>query len=402
MKPSTTTDGARWVSSFEVGDQRTAALLIDSLEMHDHVEIMNTLRDQILAIADADVESLPMLVLPIRSLEDLPRLGEDEEEHIAYRTYDPGAPLPILPGSEADIGSMSRGIIESDAARFLPPSLNIDELRRRKVRTICLVTDYSGSGNQAIQFVRTFKANSTIASWISYGLVRLYVVTYAAGLEASELFKAERHVTFRSHLSAKSARSAGWSDDERGRIEELCLREFDSDDHSGALGYKNSFGLYLTNMRVPNNLPQILIKQAGKRPGIFANRLIPHGFHQELGSYSPSPSLDTTLRNLGAGDLADRLSIKTRPVRSLRALAALYLIEYGISEEQVWAMLGLDPNGIREIRTTLLALECITLDNKLTKRGKAELHRARSLGVDGPKHVHKPRPPVSYEPTQLR
>lgn len=402
MKPSTTTRGREWLSEFDPLDRPTAELLIDSLEIHDHVEIMRTLADQLRSFASAGASVAPIVLVPVRSTEDLIAIAPHPDGHIAYETFDPGAAYPVMPGSEADIGSMFRGLVDGDPYVFVSPQASLEELRSLKARTICLVVDYSGSGTQISRYAQAFRANSTIASWISYGFIRLRVVAYAANLEASRLLNADKHLDFEARAVAKSAKSADWSSEQRRQVEELCLRYASSEASDPPLGYRNSFGLYLTNMRVPNNLPQILIRANGPFPGLFAGRQVPSSFVSELRSYNPRPSLGRTLRNLGQDDLAARLEEETRPVQALRALAALQLLDFGLPEDEVWAMLALDAQAIVDLRTTLVALGCITLDNKVTKRGRVELQRAARLGASHTKYLHASRPPVEYEPTQLR
>lgn len=394
--------GRYWISQFAEADQSIAALLIDSLEIHDHAEIMKSIGEQVRGLVNSNPENTPVALVPIRSIEDLPELADGRLEHVAYQTFDPGASYPSLPGSEAEIGGLIRGLIDGDRSNLLSPEASLSQLRAVKARKFCLITDYSGSGKQASRFARTFKSNTTIASWISYRLMEINVVTYAASLEASEIFQNDRHVNFQTQIFAKSARSADWSASQRQRINQLCQDYANEDEQYPALGYGDSFGLYLTNLRVPNNLPQILIRAKGHHPGLFAGREVPNDFFNELRSYNPSPSLDRTLRNLGAEDLADHLEAETRPVRGLRALAALHLLDYGMSEEHVYAMLGVSASKLIDLKTSLIALGCISLDGRLTKRGKAELQHARRKGLARPKYRHKPAPPVPYEPTQLR
>jgi hypothetical protein len=402
MKPSETSAGRVWLRGFAEVDRRIAALLLDSLEIHDHVEVMASIGQQIRALAEKGTSEAPILLIPIRSREDLPSLPAGQTKHVAYETFDPGSPLPALPGSEAEVGSMFRGLIDAAPEIFISPETPLNKLRELKPRTICLATDYSGSGKQAMQFAETFRANRTIASWISYGLIKLQVVTYAASIAASNRFRALQNTSFSAAESAKSARSADWSESDRALIEELCIEYAHDGDPNPALGYGDSFGLYLTNMRVPNNLPQILIRAGGTHPGIFPGRLVPRDFILELHTYRPPPSLERTLRNLGAEDLAEAIQDKTRPVKGLRALASLHLLKYGMSEAEVNAMLGMDVAEARKLKSTLIAMGCLTLDSELTKRGLSELQQVFLRGVTRPRYEHVPHPPVGYEPTQLR
>ena len=403
MRPSTTTLGRAWLAEFDEIDRPAAVLLIDSLEIHDHVEIMSTLAEQLRTSMANEPGATPAVLIPIRSTEDLTPLVEGPiAEHIAYKTFDPGASYSALPGSEADVGAMFRGLVESGAGTFLAPDTSLYEQKRLRVRSIFLVVDYCGSGTQASRFAAAFRANTTIASWASYGFVRLKIVTYAANIEAARLFRSDSHVDFQAHTVAKSAASADWSTGDREDVKNLCLKYATEDPLYPALGYRDSFGLYLTNMRVPNNLPQILIRSDGPFPGLFPGRQVPGSFLGELPSYRPRPSLARTLRNLGQSTLADRLEEETRPVQALRALAALQLLDFGLAEDEVWAMLALGATETVELRTSLIALGCLTDENKVTKRGRAELQRATYLGSPQTRYSHASRPAVRYEPTQLR
>lgn len=396
-RPSETTAGQLWLSQFDSAEMSTAMLLIDSLEIHDHAAIMNSLRDELLAARTET--SMPASLIAVRSLEDLPRSAD--RPHVAYDTFDPGSSFPAMPGSEADIGSMSRDLVGAHPNHFLSPQLDISELRSRKARVIYLLADYSGSGTQIKRFVETFLANSTIASWISFGYLELRVLVYAASMEATKLLRAHPHISFTTLTAAKSARAANWSDQQRLDIEELCKKYANDRAGTSVLGYGNSFGLHLSNTRVPNNLPQILV-QSGARPGLFADRSLPNAFYAELPAYRPLVSLTQTLRNLGAEDLADRLDASQRPVRGLRALAALQLLDYNFAIEQVLAMLQLDDDVWRQLRTSLISLELLTLDNRLTRAGKQELSRARQRSLRRNDAKASSEVPIDYVPTQLR
>jgi hypothetical protein len=400
LKPSQTTKGASWLSQFPLEDLEVAQLLIDSLEIHDNTTVINELRSQILRLIAREPERLPAVLVPIRSLEDLGEPSEGAVDHIAYETFDPGKDFPVLPGSEADIGSLSRGLIETNPVSLLSPTLGIDQLRDLRARTILLISDYSGSGRQATRFARAFSRNSTIASWISYGYIQVRVLVYAASSESAQVLAEEKNIVVSTVVPAKSAATAGWSKTQRSEIESLCARYVDDDELPR--GYKQSFGLFSTNVRAPNNLPSILIRNGGAPYGLFPSRQVPPDFVREIHSYVPHPSLAQTLRNLGAADLALAVEEKSRPIRALRALCALQLLDNSIEESIVWGMLHLKPTEVSELKRTLLALGLIDLDSQTTKKGKRELLRARTRQVAPPRHVHTPMPEVTYVPTQLR
>ncbi len=400
MSPSETTAGQAWLEHFVGKEHEAAKALIDSLEIHDHAEVINGLKTHLSELLKVSPTHFPAGLIPIRSLEDLPK--SINTQPVAYKTFQPGFPFSPIPGSEAEIGSLFRGLIKNSPEMFLSPELDIHELKEKKARSLFLVTDYSGSGKQAQRFAETFTQNSTIASWISLGILQIHVVSYASSLAAGQLFRNERHISFRTITTAKSASSANWSLQQREDIKSLCVKHASSSSPMEPLGYGKSFGLYLSNIRVPNNLPQILIRDGGKWPGLFPNRELPEGFYEELRSYQPHVSLTQTLRNMGASDIANKLEESNRPVRGLRALAVLHLLDHNIAEDQVFAMLKLPENNLKLLKSTLISLGLMTLKNRVTEAGKRELSYARRSGYKPSKFHHNTSTPLDYIPTQLR
>lgn len=401
-KPSETSVGKKWLANFATEDRETARLLIDDLEIKDHSEILTELRRELLQWAEESSQAFPAVLIPIRSQEDLPALHA-EEKHVAYETFNPGAGFPVLPGSEADIGAVIRGIISSRPSKFLSPELTLDSLRQSKVRSIMLLTDYCGSGKQASQFVDTFTRNRTIASWVSSGHVAIKVLAYASSLGGYHVLGEKRGVEFRSLNVARSIEMVTWSAQDRARVVELCEKYADSSiKDQGALGYKESFGLYLSNQRVPNNLPQILIRKEGDWPGFFPDRGFDPKLFHELRTYEPSLSLVEALSSNGGKAVASSSSVWARPVPALRALFVLQLLTSGVPESKIFAMLKLGEDGERLLRTSLIALGLIDFDGNVTDSGTKELERSSWRGYKPPRLRNRFSGPVDYIPTQLR
>ena len=103
---------------------------------------------------------------------------------VAYRDFHPGAPLSATPGSDGFVGAILRdfarvGRPPSDAT-WIAPDATLDDLRSRRCRSITLVTDFVGSGNQALRLAQAIARNPTIRSWRSLHLVDIRVVAFAA------------------------------------------------------------------------------------------------------------------------------------------------------------------------------------------------------------------------------
>jgi len=401
-RPSETQSGIAFVDKFKLPDQSVARLLVDSLEIHNFSNILNALRDEVLRNVRLEEES-PAVLIPVRSKEDLPDIQEDVE-HVAYKTFLPGQGFSSMPGSEGEIGSIIATLTGQEPARFLPPTVGIDEIRDLKVRNIVLLTDYCGSGTQALRFARMFLRNSRVASWVSSGHLKLRVQSYASSSSAVDLFAREKGVHFSTLVAAKSGPATSWSDAQAAAIRTLCLEYAEQDLQEEALGYKDSFGLYLSSFRVPNNLPQILIRSEGPWPGLFPARRVPSEFSQELSSYVPTSSVSQVLRNIGESELARFVDQAGRPRRVGLGLAAMSLLGKGADESEVVRLIGLKPQEWKNLRSTLIALNLVDFDLHLTNAGHAELRRSRLWSLRDVSRGNSAADvaPIEYFPTQLR
>lgn len=400
-KPSETRDGREFIARFVEVEQPVARLLIDSLEIHNFSHILNSLREELLRSVGLR-ESEPAVLIPIRSHEDLPDISKGSE-HIAYKTFQPGSGFSSTPGSEGEIGSVVASLVEGDPDRFLAPTTSLEDIREGNVRSIILLTDYCGSGTQALRFARSFTRNPRLASWISSGHLRLRVQSYASSKEAISLFSSESGIEFSTLVAAKSGPATNWTNAEAQSVTELCIKHASGSSLLPPLGYKESFGLYLSSYRVPNNLPQILIRSDGPWPGLFPARRMPAAFGNELTTYIPRTSVSQILRNLGESNLASFIDEAGRPVRVGRGLAAMSLLGSGNNEDVVRHLTGQDDASWKRLRSTLMALGLIDIDLALTALGRAELKRSRLWPVGA---CTSTRPvvmnSVEYYPTQLR
>lgn len=399
-KPSETFAGRSWLENFPDPDRVLAEKLVDSLEIHDHVKVLNAIHSKLIEMFQDQPHRLPCVLIPIRSQEDLKPIPVTG--HVAYATFDPGANLPVLAGSEADVGNVIRTLTEERPDEFLPPATDIYTLKKLKVRSMALVTDYCGSGKQATSFADTFLRNRTLASWISARNLEISVLAYASSLSGINSLRAKKGITFHTVIAARSIDLANWSPEQRQRIVDLCLRYSDPESTNPPLGYKDSFGLHLTNLRVPNNLPQILIRSGGDWPGLFPGRSIPLDFYRQLNSYDPPVSLEGILRNNRGGVIAERVTERERPIPGLRALAFLHLLSIGLSEQTALNMLKLSEAEQVELRTSLISMGLITLDCALTQSGHDELKRNSWKAFKPPRARTHRGNYVEYIPTQLR
>lgn len=400
-KPSDTQDGRAFLQRFSEKEQIAAQLLIDSLEIHNFAQVLNALREEIVRIVESE-NMAPAVLIPIRSREDLPPLREDEE-HVAYRTFSPGEGLSSTPGSEGEIGSVIASLVAEKPTSFLPPTITIDEFRNLQAKSVLLITDYCGSGNQALRFAKSFTRHPRLASWLSSGHLRLRVQSYASSNAAVERFSQEKGIAFSALVAAKSGPATDWTETQAESIRSLCMTHSDDRAAEAPLGYKESFGLYLSSYRVPNNLPQILIRSDDAWKGLFPGRRVSAGFGTQLAKYVPRQSAAQILTNIGEHALARFVDDADRPFSLGLGIAMMALLERKHAEDRVIALLGLSTEEWKQLAAAMIALNLIDLNIQLTKAGIEELSRSRRWAKAKQNNSNSyDKGEIGYFPTQLR
>jgi hypothetical protein len=418
MRPSETQRGRAWLTNFAEIERPTARLLLDSLHVENPASLHHGLKARIETLTPR-LEGHTGVLIPVLSIEDInrsfaladlatqPARSPRPSPHVAYDTFQPGAPIPVTPGSEGAVGSLIRDLTGDRPGRergqWLHPATDLDTLHARRCRLVVLVTDYTSSGKQVIQFAATFPRNARIRSWRSFGWLRVVVVAYAASAAARAAVEKSRNIDeMHVHTPAASFDDAAWTVEERDAIEALCKRHTPHRQRSQALGYGDSRGLFLTHTSVPNNLPFILRRQtSGWRP-FLEGRAVPADLVAELGHYqAPSRNLADVVRaanqtRLGRAIDSGRLRTPTDKLVAVLALVAngsetpaTLTHRLALPDEETAAMLAF-------LKKAGFITEALTI----TARGHSELRHARRLDRVATAHLSgKPDP---YYPRTLR
>ncbi|ROR53347.1 hypothetical protein EDD41_0488 [Luteococcus japonicus] len=274
--PSLTPRGQQWLENFDEQDKTLAEMLLDSLQMATTEEIQAGLRR---ALSDSNYKG-PTLLIPVVAIEDildlapysLTRAGESRRQRgdnlrqslIAYQDFHVGKFIAGTPGSEGILGNIIRDLTNEDPSRWVAPSSSIDEVRRRRVRSCVLLTDYSGSGSQVSRMLATFARNTTFRSWHSFGWVRFHSLCYAESPASIDSLSRNKLIQTQSRvMEARTLNTCGWDSKTKAEIENLCIRKAGRKNRSQALGYAESRGMFTTEYRIPNNTPYILRKTGG-------------------------------------------------------------------------------------------------------------------------------------------
>ncbi|MEU1982076.1 hypothetical protein [Nocardia sp. NPDC019395] len=289
-------------------------------------------------------------------------------------------PFAGTPGSEGLIGNIIRDVVGRKPRYDRAASYtSLDWLRRHSVRTLLLVDDYSGTGNQLVNYIDAWAGNPTIRSWHSYGLLRIRILVLAASALAIKRLQGHRFVDKIVCLEqGVGFDTAPWMDDERAAIVDLCKKYAHAPKY--ALGYGNSKGLLVLHHTVPNNLPNILWQlkcpKVSNWAPLFGKRTMVPKLQRELDDYR----LETDPKRIAAiiqhERLGDALDAQNDPtVRIL--LLVLGAIQRGYRDPIKLAnLLSISHVAVRVTIEACHELRLLDSENRLTDEGRRELRHA--------------------------
>jgi hypothetical protein len=296
MRPSETADGQAWLGNFHRADVATATLLIDSLRVLGLSTLQTKLRQLLDEAAENGSIEFPAFVVPERNLGHFGIREPDRASAVAWDDFLPGAPLSVTPGSDGFVGMVLRDYAPADGfrrpsvSRWIAADADIHTLRAARCRSIVILTDFVGTGQQAEAFARTIARNRTVNSWRSLHLVAVHVAAVAGQQAGVDRLRESRYVDAVHVIESAPTIWTKFSDtDLQDAVVDLC-RTY-ARKRSLALGYGESGGLLTTERNAPDNLPAVFIQQAQSWKALFADRKMPLSFVQELGDYRPSEHL---------------------------------------------------------------------------------------------------------------
>jgi hypothetical protein len=315
---------------------------------------------------------------------------------------EPSAP-PALddPGSEVLVANILRGVGSKHNDVLLQPTL--DHLRDRRVRTMIVADDYSGSGGRATKYLYAWLRNRSVQSWMSYGLVELKYVSYARSTMAEQAIEQVRRLgDRRSVWYGADISSAPWTDQQRASVRDLCRRY--AHRRHRPLGWQSSEGLIAFHHTVPNNLPAVLTQPRGRYGAdwmpLFPAAHITPGFAVELADYSETVSPVSIATRFRQMRLARALATTDdQTVASL--LTLLTAIAAGVRDT---APLSVGLGRSAPTTTTLLDaatdLGLVDTTRHLTDRGWEELGAGRRRTRRAPSAIIESEEP--YYPVYAR
>ncbi len=399
--------GRAWLGNFAAPDVPAATVLLDSLRFVGLSTMHNGLKTRLDELAASGTIRTPALVLPERSLASA-ELGVPRERRssaVAFHDFDPGAPISVTPGSDGFVGGILRDFARAGRTTpdppWIAPDASLQELRARRCRSIVIVTDYIGSGDQVMALAAAIARNPTIRSWRSLRLLDISVLAFAAQAEALQRFES---IKVTDHVwiieAAPTFATAPWSPVVHDSIIELCLRACRTRS-DWALGYKDSCGLFATERAAPNNLPAVFWQTTGGWRALFPERIVPSEFARELDEYRQSEPLSDLADRVGQLRLGRNQRLAQMRATSRELLQVLVLLhQRARSPAELAAELGMDVARADVLLASLRRVDFVDTAGRITDAGRRELDaqkrglRRTTAGLEG---ADPPYYPVSLK-----
>ena len=255
-----------WLDQFSVEDQIAAQQLLSNILMISADDLIRGLRSTICGIADERPGPVALYSeRHIRHSNGKPNRLFKESRTKQRRAYGNG-PVPVPQGkpyaretgSEGLIATLITGIVRADPHRFLDHP-GPDAIRKHKVRSYVVVTDFIGSGRRACANLEAAWQIGSFKSWFSLGQLRFSVVAFSGTVGG--VGKVERHPSrpkVKLHLGCPVVQDI--EPYAQQKIIELCCRYAPRNipDDRTPIGYGNAGALIVFDHGIPNNAPLLL------------------------------------------------------------------------------------------------------------------------------------------------
>ncbi len=382
---------AKWLENFAPARRETAMLLLDGLRLVSSTDLRRELGDLVADLA-ARLPG-PVAAFPAREV------PKGESAHVEGRDGGYAIIEPALPGSEAVIANVIRGVQRQPAsATAILPALDLPLMRGKRAPTILLVDDFSGSGSQILKFDCALRRHATVRSWMSGGFLTVHVAAYAATEKAIARLR-RRFGDENVHIlhPCPTFAGAGWTPEQLAEVETLCRggpprhggskrgrfpRRKKSRKIDWTFGFENSRALIVFEHTAPNNMPQVLWKVSDGWNSLFEHKAVPPEL-LSLFQMRPGPPQEPHVGAEGAKRLG----------------AIIELIAHRVKRpEQIAETADVSIAEAKRLLALARSLNLVGASGRLTDAGMVELARRRAVQ---PSRV-LPNHNEPYYPTQLR
>lgn len=394
-----------WLTNFAPTDQVTAKLLLDRLMLVSAsdfnlglVKQLDRLRDRCAAdqecialYAEREMEKERGLVLPFFPGSQTGRAVGDSIQ-----------PVQVNP-KKPDVGS--EGIIAALISKYCKSSGNLvlshpgpNTLRQNRVRTIAIVTDFIGSGRRISEMLDAFGEVASVQSWMSYGLLEFYVLTYSGTENGMSRVRWHRLRPKVSSYIACPVIDEAFRGSELGAINLLC-KTYPKKKNRFPFGFNNTGSLIAFSHGIPNNAPALFHSRAGGWKPLFEGRST---LASKLDAIATTGELleKNSERVLGIRD-AKRVLSEEEGGLWVESMLVLDAISRGArTTTKLSALTQVPIARVDEILALAVRAGWATPRNSLTRLGRREIRTARLFG-QVEEEVAFPKTEL-YFPSQLR
>jgi hypothetical protein len=305
-------------------------------------------------------------------------------------------------GSEGVVAALATQIARAEPTRFfVQPSA--EEIRRRKIRHIVVMTDLVGSGQRTTSFLDSLWSVRTLRSWRSGRQVSFSVVSYTGTAEGLAVLGKHRCAPLVHSVVPCPTISSEFSGAAREDVINLC-EKYGERLGSDALGYRKAGVLLAFAHGCPNNAPSIFHKRSKRTmrpweplfPGRTALSL------SQAAEPSATDRLAGALESLGEVGLPRSPTFSKARLEKKRMLTLLAAVKKGHRSKQRIALAAdLRLWEVEEAMQRACRYGVLDSANRLTRAGVALLRALRLEGLESSEKA-PPAAPASYYPFALR
>lgn len=264
FKFSDTPRGRRWLTNFDQADRPTAALLLNAIQFFSD-DLFRSEMKLLIRSTIASRNTNPTAVFPIHNLG---RASADHYLGCAQVHQSVECEIGGLNGSELIVLNILEKLSSSQKLLVRP---SLEEMHEQKVDRILLVTDQIVTGQEAEQFRSYVTRNPRIRSWMSFGWTEVEIVSHSI-TDTSLAHLGRLGPVHFEHL-AKTFSNAGWTEEQKRSVRELCLRVTPASKEP--LGRGDAESLQAYGHTVGNGLPG-MVRQPKRKGGGPWVPLLPH------------------------------------------------------------------------------------------------------------------------------
>lgn len=384
----------KWLSQFDDKDKFYAKTLVESLIYISTDEFINSMKKQL----DEYIKEKINEKIAFFAVRDLKYKNNkiDEPPYFPDKTSKPNKiNINMGVGSPGEVIHFIRDYCKNNPNFFDHPSLN--SMKVNKVRHIFFINDIGCSGTQIHDFIDFFLENKTICSWWSSKKIQFHVYSHCLSKQGKSKIGNNKFISKENIISTIKAKNGSkeWSKQLKTKINDFCLKYGNKIDPDTALGYADSFGIYVYSHKCPNNVPNIIWETKNGWIPLINTRP-----NFDFISYISNTFLQIQILYKKLIIQIEKKKYLLSPETKKSILVLKYLQKYKYNKDSITQFLDLNYFQYKYYITELKRFGWIDNDSKITKEGKKVLYLLNKKNIKKSKVVEENSD--FYYPTSLQ